>query len=473
MKQGPNQSKIEQFFHKTLRALRREPTDDLWMRIEADLPHPPASSFWQWRSWLSLAVLLMIVGGSMVEYLRLRRQLSGLQTTVAAQDHLIHGLRSEVELLSQANWPKIIDPSQKTQLDEQLSEPHKQAGIDITSTGLSSSPIFQATKPPKPLSVFAFDAKDFNLSTVLDFSQIKILTDVGNAGQLPLVATSGSNPSDISVSMTAFEYPAPTLAHLKADLLGIDPHKINNTRVEIYAGAYQTYPKLSGNNFFDWNLSSEMGVNLVFEFLPNWDFAIGVGFSEMIIDDELSEELLYAGANEPTLGVSLSNYDVDLKTNYGDFYLRTQLVSQRFGDGNDLEPGDPFLLSLQMRERIKHVNIPFTLRYRLHWGRYGLQLKAGVIQRFLYDEVTRVESVYTNQSRLYNEVTYVQRGLDDLNLSTMDAVFGAGVNYRLSSRHNLRLDGIFIQSFEEVYRQTKPYAFGLQLGFQSRLRQKN
>mgnify|MGYP006245823155 CR=1 FL=1 len=66
----PPKDNLDSFFEESFKGFSEEPPDDLWDSIEANIPPPPADKrFFLYRSWLSVAAMLLLVFGvSMFAY---------------------------------------------------------------------------------------------------------------------------------------------------------------------------------------------------------------------------------------------------------------------------------------------------------------------------------------------------------------------------------------------------------------------
>ena len=128
-----------------------------------------------------------------------------------------------------------------------------------------------------------------------------------------------------------------------------------------------------------------------------------------------------------------------------------------------------FNWNLQYNDEISYFQVPLFIRYKVGKGKYRFTLKSGFIQKFLINEKIEVSSVNPEFDRLENSMSNITINQKSASSISVDVLFGAGAEYRLSLRNSIHLQSAFSYSLQEIYPGLKPFSVGLQLGLQHKI----
>ncbi len=302
------------------------------------------------------------------------------------------------------------------------------------------------------------------------------------AAQIVVEAESTIENSGISIEpinslnfMAAKPIVAEYMVNRELPLIALPKQKGKSFSLEAYTSISKTFPNSSvktdnrskvknGQLSFDIGGLFNLGLN------RNWDIQIGVGFNRMVINDAVYADLILAREeyNEPR-GTYTSLYSYTVITPSGEMIVNTALSNQRVNDGRDLQEGDPFQLDLQYQDEIQYFQVPLFIRYKMGKGKYRFTLKSGFVQKFLVDEKIKISSVNPKFDRLENDMSNILNSQTSASTTSVDVLFGAGAEYRLSLRNSIHLQSTFSYSLKEIYPGLKPFSVGLQLGLQHKI----
>ncbi len=464
MHNDPNNNNLENFFRKSLENYSEVPSDDLWDRIEGNIPPKPAKRF---RAVYGLlALLLLLLFGLGYEYFRFSAKMNAVNETVALQKDELEGLKSELESIKSQLQSSLLPPNNESSSGSVIeSVPPRHSETSETIFNKNAAPQIVAEQS----GITSSPNDNFSNETAGNEISADPLSD--------LTKTTNSNQT---VLMDFAETKAPRLNATPYTLAGLPVLKSSDKNkrtfsVEIYASAWNTFFKGSGNSgqgfsFDNIKLSSDFGALFNLGLNKNWDVQVGVGYNNLIINDAVNTELIYSRDEyDPERDVYTSFYAYTVDTPAGEMLVNTSLSNQRINDGRDFEVGDPFQLKLQYQDVIRYFQLPVFLRYKIGSGKYRFTVKGGFIQKFLLSETIKLSAVNPEVDRLQNEKSYFSNNQTSASTTSMDVLFGAGTEIRLNPRNSFHLQAQFVHSLHEIYPGVKPWSVGLNAGLQHRI----
>ena len=459
---------LEDFFRNSLKNYQAEPSNDLWDRIEENIPAKPSRKVRP--AYILLALLLLLTIGFGYEYLQFKNQMLSVNETVVAQSQELNELKSQLETVKEqlntslqstekeavANESELGgDLAQSSSTD---SNPIKSA-TPIIGTNVNSNAITTADDDEKKVDVKATDNQ--TVTTQIKSETENFSTDFGQIETIEFLA---EKPVEINCSKEQ-----------KLPLLDLPVKKGKQLSLEVYSSILNTFPNSTKtdagqSNLKGWKPSFDLGTLFNLGLNDRWDVQIGVGYSKMVITDAISTDLIYAREElDQSRGIYTSFYSYTVNTPAGDIIVNTSLANQRINDGRDVEEGDPFTLDLQYQDEIQYFQLPVYVRYKMGKGRYRFTMKGGFIQKFLLEEKIKLNAVNPEFDRLQNDMTQILGNQNSVRTTSIDALFGAGAEFRLSLKNSFHLQSTFSYSLQEIYPGMKPFSVGLQLGFQHKL----
>ncbi len=461
---------LEDFFKNSLKNYSENPSDDLWDRIEGSIPPKPSKRFKP--AYALLALLLLLIMGFGYEYFHFKNHMLTVNETISLQKQELTDLKNQLEVVK-----------------DQLQSASSSLNVETTPAGnISEVSVSQkeskALKSNEPSTAIINAA--VNIPTVLDVEHKTAVTQNGKTEtkDLEILIPERSeleNATFAAESVASLDYLAlkpiaiNRLTYDKMPIIAI-PKKSNKAfSVELYTSVLKSFTNNSQSTGSqaktkNWKLSNDFGALFNLGLNKNWDVQLGLGYNRMVINDAVSTGLVYSRDElDEARGTYTSFYSFTVETPSGEIMLNASLSNERINDGRDLVVGDPFKLDLQFQDEIHYFQLPVFIRYKIGSGKYRFTLKSGFIQKFLLDEKIKLSAVNTDFDRLQNEATYISGEQTSAKTTSIDALFGAGAEYRFSQRNSIHLQSIFSYSLQEIYPGVQPFSFGLQLGVQHQI----
>ncbi len=460
MSKDSNKNNLEDFFRNSLKNYSENPSNDLWDRIEENIPPKPSRRLKP--AYALLALLLLLTLGFGYEYFQFKNQLVTVNETVNAQKEELDDLKNQLE---------IVKEQIKTTLQPSNDEKFTKAAIQPSYPKKSeNSTLSENTSLNKDAVVFNAES---DKRTTEQTKSKEIVAESESTFE-------NSNISDEAINALNFITVKPIVAeyaiYKELPLLAVPKKKDKSFSLEAYTTVSKTFPNNSAKTdnqskaknrqlSFDYGGLFNLGLN------RNWDIQIGVGFNRMVINDAVYADLIYA-RDEPDPsrdGTYTSLYSYTVNTPAGEMIVNTLLSNQRINDGRDLKEGDPFQLELQYQNEISYFQVPLFVRYKIGKGKYRFTLKSGFIQKFLLNEKIKLSSVNPEFDRLENDMSTISNNQTSASTTSVDAIFGAGTECRLSPKNSIHLQSTFSYSLQEIYPGLRPFSVGLQLGLQHKI----
>lgn len=460
---------LEDFFRNSLKDYSANPSNDLWDRIEENIPPKPSRKLRP--AYILLALLFLLTLGFGYEYFQFKNQMLSVNETVTLQKQELDELKIQLDIVKEELHSSLQTTDNEVVGDDSGTEINVQQGILKGNEFLiHSNPILTNSGSSNPISKVG--NKSVITLTEENKNQIKTVQIDAEIGNFSI----GVEP-EMSLDYLPTK---PMIAESEENkilplLAVVNEKKSKALSIELYTSVLKTFPnsiKTSGSQakVKNWQLSSDFGALFNLGLSSKWDVQIGVGYNRMVINDAFSAELIYARDElDQGRGTYISSYSYTIDTPAGEMQINSSLSNRRVNDGRDLEEGDPFNLDLQYQDEIHYFQVPVFVRYKIGHGKYRFTLKGGFIQKFLLAESIKLSSVNPEFDRLENDMTAILGDQTSASTTSVDALFGAGAEFRLSLKNSIHLQSTFSYSLQEIYPGMKPYSVGLQLGFQHQL----
>jgi hypothetical protein len=466
MSKESNKNNLEDFFRNSLKSYSENPSNDLWGRIAENIPDKPSKRLKP--AYILLALLLLMTIGFGYEYFHFKNQMLTVNETVILQKQELNNLKNQLDIVK----GQLQSASQTPNIESKPGDKIEKA-LSVQSVSKESQsfliPNIETSKTTFAVSDFGFEkTESINGLTVAKNQEIP---------NQPVAKLETSEPVN-AIDLHDFQpITAKNFTEIELPFLTIPTKRNKPFSLELYASALRTFPnnsKMTGNQAEVKNreLSSDFGALFNLGLSKNWDIQIGVGYNKKVINDAVSADLIYSREElDPARGSTYTSYySYTVNTPSGETLVNSSLSNQKINDGSDLEVGDPFQLSLQYRDEIHYFQLPVFVRYKIGKGRYRFTMKTGFIQKFLLDEKIKLSSVDADFDRLKNDWSYISNNNQTSAATTsIDALFGAGVEFILSPINSIHLQSTFSYSLKEIYPDLRPISIGLQLGLQHKI----
>lgn len=469
MSKDSNKNNLEDFFRNSLKDYSENPSIDLWDRIEGNIPPKPSRKISP--AYVLLALLLLILAGLGYEYFQFRNQMIAVNETVNVQKQELNQLKNELESVKDQLQTATQSSANEATADEKATASTTVSNFSkIPDSKIPANPKTEVAAIPFPTLVHE-NKNAIDLFEEEDSDENQILAQADAEQKNVNFALEPTISLDYLAAKPSV---AESFAESKLPSAVLPKRSGKPVFIEVYASALKTFPNTSHNSdkakVNNFQLSSDFGALFNYGLSENWDIQLGVGYSRMVINDAVSADLIYSRDElDQSRGTYTSFYSYTVNTPAGEIAVNSSLSNQKINDGRDLEEGDPFQLDLEYQDVIQYFQLPVFVRYKMGTGKYRFTVKGGVIQKFLLEENIQLSAVNPEFDRLQNDMSHISNNKTSASATSMDALFGAGIEYKLSRRNSLHLQSTFSYSLQEIYPGSKPISAGLNLGLQHRL----
>ena len=461
---------LEDFFRNSLKDYSENPSNDLWDRIEENIPAKPSRKVRP--AYLLIALLFLLTVGFGYEYFQFKNQMLSVNETVNLQKQELDELKSELEGVKEELNTGVQSTENEVETSAQLNDKLAENSIPKNTNDLVVSD--QVNKASRSTSPTYQKENRIIVAASEDETNVQL-----NSNQSGTEIINSSIENETVIALNGLESKSIVVDYQMDRVLPLLP--VTNTKkgkavsVELYASALKTFPNSTKTSdsqvkVDNWQLSSDFGALFNLGLGSNWDVQIGVGYNRMVINDAFTTELIYARDEfDQGRDAYISSYSYSVDTPAGKMEINSSISNRKVNDGRDLEEGDPFNIELQYQDEIHYFQVPVFVRYKMGSGKYRFTMKGGFIQKFLLDERIKLNSANPEFDRLESDMTAILGDQTSASTTSVDALFGAGVEFRMSLKNSIHLQSTFSYSLQEIYPGMKPYSVGLQLGFQHQL----
>lgn len=216
--------------------------------------------------------------------------------------------------------------------------------------------------------------------------------------------------------------------------------------------------------------SFSAGINAGYRFPKNWSIESGLQYAQQSVQYRSRRQVRYS-MNDERINDQQEfekNYNVAFSTSSGE--VNTDVALAR-SSSTMLQENTFIPLMVQTKQTISYASVPIIVRYQLGQKKWQLGLKAGVINRFVLDANSRIESVRTLRDGVrvvIDDRFRRSRPLENVENYHLDYTFGFGVHYKISQNLWWYAEPTFSRSitplFEGTHFKTLPRVNALELG---------
>lgn len=217
--------------------------------------------------------------------------------------------------------------------------------------------------------------------------------------------------------------------------------------------------------------SFNAGIQLGYQFSKNWSIESGLTYSRQSTQYRAPKQVRYSMTNERlnSRGEFERDYNLDLETSSGN--ISTDIALARTSD-TSIPENDFINLVMTTKQQISYGSIPLILRYQAGSNKWKFGLKAGLLNKFVLDAYSKIESVTVLRPgiRFISSSDFPKtRKLTNLKKYQTHYLFGAGLSYYLNDRCWIYAEPTFSRSFNPSFQtrnfKTLPSVSSLELGF--------
>lgn len=470
-----NKDRFETFLHESLQTYGEDPSDQVWEKLEPNIPQPESKKrpFFGW--FAMLAIVLLFFGGYWLKY---NANMEKVQQVLHEQEVQLENISKEIEKINNDLKQQKINNS-TSQITQPLKEKTQQKTTEtITVTTKQNNYNNKVTASQDPIKSYTTTLSNIiSNSFVLDKpkqekpqSSVSIIDKIEPSSEIlkSKLETLTSIPSifgDLKTSERVLNQIDPV------DIIG-PPKK----------ASFEFY-NYWGTNYPDINLQSpisnfgrkdarnfDLGILYNIPLNQRWQLQIGLGYTRRSIGSNFENSFFYSD-NELLINPNTfeSNSTLILNSNYGRQILTNHFLNSKMNDGLDIEAGDAYSANISIVRTQEYVNVPLLIKYnwsdpyrKLKWT-----VKAGIIDRIYFKvnnpgEVTFSQISHPRLQHNYTEVENVGYG----NTATrfgLEIALGAGVEYEFNKNFTLIFEPMFKTNIWERT-PVNPYSLGIYSG---------
>ncbi len=214
--------------------------------------------------------------------------------------------------------------------------------------------------------------------------------------------------------------------------------------------------------------SVAVGFKAGYEFSRNWSVETGLNYYKNSIESKHLAQLRYESQIEHlnSDGNYDSNYQLKLATSYGD--IETDIALTR-SSTTQIDQNDYINLALRTRQELKTLGVPIAIRYRTAGNKLHFSAKAGIAANFILQKDVKIKAATVNRHGVHHRRTLVDRKFSDSKNTTIDFLFGLGLDYDISKNLSIYFEPTATHSLNPVYRlngkiKTYPIIASLNIG---------
>ena len=214
--------------------------------------------------------------------------------------------------------------------------------------------------------------------------------------------------------------------------------------------------------------SVALGMKAGYQFNKNWSVETGLNYFENNVRSMHRAQVRYESQIERlnTDGNYDSNYQLKLSTSYGE--IETDVALTRSSD-TEIDQNDYINLVLKTQQKLKYLGVPVAVRYRTSGNKFHFSAKAGIAANFIIQKDVRIKAAAVNRNGVHHRRTLVDRKFSGLKNTTVDFLFGIGIDYDISNYLSIYFEPTVTHSISPVYQlngkiKTYPIIASLNIG---------
>ncbi len=502
------------------------PSDDVWSGINEKIkpaakPAPPSVFNLKWL--MAAAASILILGLVYYNY-TLQKQVGDLKELVENQEITIDGLKDQVltesegkenggiengENNTEFSNSIILNPSVKStdsqalQDDSQISSNHEDIQNKIpkrqndgkekplNNSQLNNSNAERANEKKEIANENQGDNKfsivelDDNFKSQGSVSKQENQKDIASNSS-DLLQKSIIVLTPLSSKMVFAVTNSPT-EEITLDMLPVSeevftPKVTSTARIGFYVGAHiaptYTYRNIKSTNgpvlrrmLNDQEkaiYSVSLGLKAGYQFSKNWSVETGLNYYKNSVESMHRAQIRYQSQIERlnSDGNYDSNYQLKLSTSYGE--IETDVALTRSSDVQ-IDQNDYINLVIKTRQELKNLSVPIAVRYRTAGKKLHFNAKAGFAANFILQKDVTIKAAVVNRHGVQHRRTLVDKKFSGLKNTTVDVLFGIGLDYDISKNMSVYFEPTVTHSLSPVYNlngkiKTYPIVAALNIG---------
>jgi len=451
----PNDN-LEKFLQKALENYEENPSEDLWGKIETELPAPTSiASAVRWRAlgkWAAGIAAGLLIGLSVFQHFHHKAEIGRLTNELNQARIELQDLKDQAAAQNQVLPPR---PEQEENPAERFAPmlPAKTGPALMRKSAIAAIPESQASGLPaigqKQAPLSAFDP------VPLPVFGVKADLNLALSAAIPPVEVLKHEPaSRVSLGMQAG--PAYTYYSRKGGTgQGHGPHEpIKSVNRESITHSRNIHAGISLNYDLTKNWSVETGLQYR---------KFGIGFSH--------EPGLKFGDGHPHGGgpgqPPAQDFNYYLDTPSGTVYVA--LSAGQTDPDEQISNQEELNVEIRTEDRMEFLSIPLLLGYEAGKGRFSGQVRAGLLANIGIAHEFEVSGLaYRNQKFKPNGNAAVKVGTPELNPVSFDYFLGAGLAYDPAPAWRVTLmpflSGGLTKKFDALFKDPSDLSLGVSAG---------
>jgi Outer membrane protein beta-barrel domain len=215
-----------------------------------------------------------------------------------------------------------------------------------------------------------------------------------------------------------------------------------------------------------------IGLKAGYQFSKNWSVETGLNYYKNTIQAMHRAQIRYESQIERlnSDGNYDSNYQLNLTTSYGE--IVTDVAITRNSD-TQIDQNDYINLVLKTQQELKYLGVPIAVRFRTAGNKFHFSAKAGFSTNFILQKEVIVKAAVVNRDGIHHRRTLIDKKFTGLKNTTIDVLFGLGVDYDVSKNLSIYFEPTITRSLSPVYQirgkiKTYPIVTALNIGLSYR-----
>lgn len=467
------QDRLEEFFKGHLENFEEDPGMDLFAGIAANTPpRPPRVDKKRLSGWLfplSFLFLLLAIGFSWYQY----QNVKGLTKQVDVQNDKIEGLKKQLKAIEEIKKLNVPATPQKAKVNALDQEPPIQASNEVKSRTQPVASLAKAsTNKQQSKGIIIPGNQRIGSGQLLDKLQESNL-DLDKEGLAAEGQQMNRQGNATNQEMLLSAAPLDLISGIAPGLLesrfgeeSIDPIESPKQKAKgWYQGVYYEYLRTAVSELANVSLttssrptySQRFGLLAGKHLNQHWSLQTGIGLNRLTLNFRGSADLNYKYAVPNEVGVSSNTYALNENGDPIFDFLDQEVIlaNQLQNDGDDLEDGEPFALSIdQGAYQLNYLSIPLWINYRAGSGRLQFTAKAGLVYNYLINDKLGQFDVTINGDRIaFNRLRYVNSMINIASQKKgfLETNLGLGATYNLNKKLQLALLSSYYYTMSPIF----------------------
>jgi outer membrane murein-binding lipoprotein Lpp len=474
---------LEAFLKKSFEDYSESPSGDLWDKIEADLPPVAAPKFRFARRWWLGAAAVLILSVFTCQHFYFKNKISKLSRQVETTTTQLHQLQAKEQQLPAdikqpvpaAQHPAAKSTAPGTEQTAGVAPPNRNTAKPLPpATWPGSENAASAPAAERPIAAQPAESEP-PLAEGPD-SQPAMAQDDAVAAATPL----NSGVLDLlntPALQFLFAEMAPPVLHTAASVAPVIPP----TKKGRFSLGFNVMP-MAFQEKITTAMSGHPGGMMHFhnETRSSGQTIFAGVTADYGLDDRLSllsglnyRKNSFTSAHQPVFnfgnmmgGQSHHEYSVQYELSTSAGQVSVDLRAEQSDTTVQISAGEQIGLEIKTRQSQEYLSLPLGLRYRLGTGRFGWNVKGGIIANFLLSSDLGISEISSSNAMFMRWAGSVTNsGQEGLRSVALDYFAGIGLNYAIAKSWSLGLEPTVIGSLSNAQKdpniRVSRYSVGL------------